>query len=129
MVSITAARRSHAEDQHARMVKYIVSMAVRAVCIVLAIVTSGPLQWVFVAGAVVLPYVAVLLANAGRERSVDPASFGVPAQPRPALGPAPPRVLPPRLLPPPSAPHAPGPPPPRRPRAGDGGAGRDHGAA
>ncbi len=50
------------------MVRYAISMAIRTVCVVLAVVVDGPLRWVFVAGAVLLPYVAVVLANAGRER-------------------------------------------------------------
>ncbi len=41
-------------------------MSIRAVCIVLAFVVPGPLRWVFIAGAVVLPYVAVVIANAGQ---------------------------------------------------------------
>ena len=44
-------------------------MGIRVVCIVLAVVVSGPLRWVFIVGAIVLPYVAVLIANAGREAS------------------------------------------------------------
>ena len=69
---ITSAPRSHADDQHARIVKYTVSMAIRAVCLVLAFVVPGPLRWVFVAGAVLLPYFAVVIANAGREPSLPP---------------------------------------------------------
>jgi hypothetical protein len=64
---ITTARRGQRDDVHDRMVKYAVSMGVRMVCLVLAFVVHGWLAWVFVAGAVILPYVAVLLANAGRE--------------------------------------------------------------
>lgn len=69
---ITSAPRSHADDQHDRIVKYLVSMSIRAVCLVLAVVVPGPLRWVFVAGAVILPYVAVVLANAGREGTPPP---------------------------------------------------------
>lgn len=69
---ITSAPRSQADDQHARIVKYTVSMSIRAVCLVLAFVVPGPMRWVFVAGAVVLPYVAVVLANAGREPTPPP---------------------------------------------------------
>lgn len=72
MHRITSAPRSHADDQHARIVKYTVSMSIRAVCLVLAVVVPGPLRWVFVAGAVLLPYVAVVLANAGREATPPP---------------------------------------------------------
>jgi hypothetical protein len=50
-------------------VRYLLSMGIRVVCIVLAVMVSGPLRWVFIVGAIVLPYVAVLIANAGREAS------------------------------------------------------------
>lgn len=88
MHRITSAPRSHADDQHARIVKYTVSMAIRAVCLVLAFVVPGPLRWVFVAGAVLLPYVAVVLANAGRE-STPPPHEAPTARPTGALGPGP----------------------------------------
>lgn len=85
---ITSAPRSQADDQHARIVKYTVSMAIRAVCLILAFVVTGPMRWVFVAGAVVLPYVAVVLANAGREPTPPPPeSPSVP--PYGSLGPPP----------------------------------------
>lgn len=74
--SITSVRRGHAEDQRSREVKYLVSMGLRMVCIVLAVVVPGPLRWAFIAGAVVLPYFAVLIANAGRE-----AAGGAPESP------------------------------------------------
>jgi Protein of unknown function (DUF3099) len=67
--SITTAPRSQTDDLNARFVKYTVSMTIRFVCIVLAFVLSGPLQWIAIAGAIVLPYVAVVIANAGREQA------------------------------------------------------------
>lgn len=83
---ITDARRSAADDQHARFVKYTVSMSVRMVFIVLALIVDGPLLWVCIAGAVVLPYVAVVIANASREQAQPaPEAWGMA---RPALGPA-----------------------------------------
>lgn len=85
---ITDARRSHHDDQHDRIVKYTVSMSIRAVCLVLAFVVTGPLRWVFITGAIVLPYVAVVIANAGREQApAAPSTWDV-APDRPALGPA-----------------------------------------
>jgi hypothetical protein len=51
-------------------VRYLVSMGVRTVCFLLAVVVHGPLRWAFVAAAIVLPYLAVVFANAGRERSL-----------------------------------------------------------
>ncbi len=77
-VVITSARVSHSEDLRRRQTRYLFSMGVRTVCFVLAIVTSGPLRWALVAGAVFLPYVAVVLANAtDRRTSAGPASFPV----------------------------------------------------
>lgn len=54
-------------------------MGIRTVCLVLAVVASGWLQWAFLAGAIVLPYVAVVMANAGRERAAEPEVPGLPA--------------------------------------------------
>ena len=66
--SLTSARRPHSEDQRDRVVRYAISMAVRTICVVLAVFVEGPMRWVFIVGAVLLPYVAVVMANAGRER-------------------------------------------------------------
>lgn len=57
------------EDQRARTRRYLVSMAVRTVCFIGAIIASGWLRWALVVAAVLLPYVAVVMANAGRKRS------------------------------------------------------------
>lgn len=74
-VSITNASVSHSQDLHGREVRYLVSMLVRTLCFVAAVVTSGPLRWVFVLGAIFLPYVAVVLANAGSRRAPQNATF------------------------------------------------------
>jgi hypothetical protein len=50
-------------------------MSIRTACLVLAVVVEGPLRWVFLAGAVLLPYVAVVMANAGREREELPSTL------------------------------------------------------
>ncbi len=83
-VSITSARSSRSADIKRREVKYLVSMGIRTVCFVLAIIVSGPFRWVLVGGAVFLPYFAVVLANAtDRRGSVGPAQF--PAQDLPQI--------------------------------------------
>lgn len=66
--SITGVRRSALDDQRSRRNRYLWSMGVRTLCFGLAVVSTGPLRWVFIAGAILLPYIAVVLANAGRER-------------------------------------------------------------
>jgi hypothetical protein len=42
-------------------------MMLRTLCFVLAVVTPSPFRWFFLAGAIGLPYIAVVIANAGRE--------------------------------------------------------------
>jgi hypothetical protein len=65
-VRITTATRSHGEDIAQRQRRYVISMGIRTLCFVLAVVSIGHwFMWVFIAGSFVLPYVAVVLANAG----------------------------------------------------------------
>jgi len=70
--SITSARRALSEDLHDRNIRYLVSMGIRTTCLLLAFVVDGPLRWLMVLGAVVIPYIAVIVANAGREQSGAP---------------------------------------------------------
>jgi Protein of unknown function (DUF3099) len=65
---ITGARRGLTEDVTRRQIRYAISMGIRTVCFVLAIVTHGWLRAVFLIGALVLPYLSVVYANSGRER-------------------------------------------------------------
>jgi Flp pilus assembly protein TadB len=65
--TITGTRRGLSEDVRARQRRYLLSMGIRTVCFVLAVVASGWLRWAFIAGAVLLPYFAVVIANGGRE--------------------------------------------------------------
>lgn len=78
---VTGAPRALTDDMSSRMHKYLWSMGIRTVCFLLAVVFTGPLRWVFVAGAVVLPYVAVLIANAGREPNAPGPAEYVPTLP------------------------------------------------
>jgi hypothetical protein len=82
---VTDAPESLAADQARRTRNYLWQMGLRVLCFLLAVLLWPyvPL-WVsltLVVGAVVLPYVAVLLVNAGRERR-DPAPPGVLLDPR-----------------------------------------------
>ncbi|TDE17895.1 DUF3099 domain-containing protein [Actinomadura sp. 6K520] len=78
--TVTDAPRPMSEDIEHRQRRYLVSMGVRTVCFVGAVLAAvaGAPAWavlILVAGALVLPYVAVVVANGGRE-PVAPASFG-----------------------------------------------------
>lgn len=67
---VTSARGSHTEDVGRRMRNYAFSMGIRTLCVIGAVLAfPNWWAWLFVPGAVVLPYVAVILANAGRERT------------------------------------------------------------
>lgn len=61
--AITDAKVSPGDDNTARTVKYLISMSTRLVCFFLAIITPSPWRWIFAAGAIVLPWVAVMIAN------------------------------------------------------------------
>lgn len=79
--SITSARRALSEDLHDRNIRYLVSMGIRTACLFLAVLTPDPWRWAFIAGAVILPYVAVVVANAGRERAGEPDAGAVLKEP------------------------------------------------
>jgi hypothetical protein len=63
--SATALPTSPVDDRKKRMRAYSTAMSVRMVCLILVFFVPWELKIVFGIGAVVLPYVAVVLANAG----------------------------------------------------------------
>lgn len=79
MHRITAAPEPLTADVARRQQRYLVQMGIRVLCFLLAVVTWSHLPlWASLAlivAAVVLPYVAVILANAGRERRDEPEPF------------------------------------------------------
>lgn len=82
--TITEAQRGLSQEQTGRTRRYLLSMGIRTACVLAAIVVPGWPRWLLIAGAVVLPYVAVVMANAGREND-EPGDVGVAGSPRPAL--------------------------------------------
>lgn len=90
--TITEAQRGLSDEQIGRQRRYLISMLIRTACVLGAIVVPGWPRWVLIAGAVVLPYLAVVIANAGRE-SDEPGEVGVRPQARPALPGREPRSL------------------------------------
>lgn len=87
MPSVTTAAAPRSDDLAGRQRRYLIMMGIRIACLPLAVVTQGWLRWVFILGAVVLPYVAVVIANAARQPARSALSPVVPP-PRPALPPA-----------------------------------------
>jgi hypothetical protein len=63
------------------MVKYLIAMTIRVVCIVSAIFVEGWLMWLCFAGAIFLPYFAVVIANAQGPKSSTLTSVTSEAKP------------------------------------------------
>lgn len=61
--SVTSVGQSPDDERRDRMRKYLISQSVRVACIILAVFVQGWMMWVFFAGAIFLPYFAVVLAN------------------------------------------------------------------
>jgi hypothetical protein len=66
---ITNAQTSFLQEQKGRTRRYLFSMSLRTICFIAAVLTTGNLRMAFIAGAIFLPYIAVVVANAGRERT------------------------------------------------------------
>jgi hypothetical protein len=73
--SITDAAAAHSEDMRDRMIKYSMAMGIRMVCIILIFVLDGWLKIVAVAGAVFLPWIAVVIANGSDKAEVHSESL------------------------------------------------------
>lgn len=65
--NITEAQSALSADIPARQRRYFYSMMIRTLCFLLAVFTPSPFRWFFLIGAVTLPYISVIVANAGRE--------------------------------------------------------------
>lgn len=89
---ITTADTALDDDMKSRIIKYSITMGIRTFCFVAAYFMFRAeltvLMWVCVAGAVLLPYPAVIAANAGRERAVRDDSALLDSAPLTELPPA-----------------------------------------
>ncbi|NSC20933.1 DUF3099 domain-containing protein [Streptomyces albus subsp. chlorinus] len=76
---ITGARQGLQEDVRGRQRRYVISMLVRTVAVLLTVVlwnVERPLAIVTLVLGVTLPYIAVVIANAGRENAPSaPATY------------------------------------------------------
>jgi hypothetical protein len=71
-VRITTAAASREEDIRHRQRRYVISMGIRTVCFVAAVIVGhGWVMWVLIVAALLLPYVAVVMANAASSKSDD----------------------------------------------------------
>lgn len=65
--AITNAAVPHSEEMRKRMLKYSITMGIRMVCLAAIFVFDGWYKLIPIVGAVVLPWVAVILANGGSD--------------------------------------------------------------
>jgi hypothetical protein len=66
-IVITNAQDALSVEQKGRQRRYFISMMIRTACFISTIFLPNPYRWVAMAGAAFLPYIAVVVANAGRE--------------------------------------------------------------
>ncbi|MES5822627.1 DUF3099 domain-containing protein [Streptomyces sp. RG80] len=87
---ITGARAGLQDDVRARQRRYVISMAVRTASVILAVALWNVERHVAIVALVLgalLPYVAVVIANAGRENAPSLPSTFVTAPSRPMITP------------------------------------------
>ncbi|NLU74790.1 DUF3099 domain-containing protein [Streptomyces sp. HNM0575] len=85
---ITGARQSLEDDVRGRQRRYVISMLIRTASVLLTVLlwnVERPLAVVTLVVGALLPYVAVVVANAGRENPSSMPSAFVPTHQRPAL--------------------------------------------
>jgi hypothetical protein len=81
--TITTLPPSPEAERRARMIKYTIAMSIRVLCIFLMLFAQGWWLVVCAAGAIVLPYIAVVLANVGGgEQGVPERPGGLVVAPR-----------------------------------------------
>ncbi|WP_298866984.1 DUF3099 domain-containing protein [Microbacterium sp.] len=97
--SVTSLPESPTDEAKRRVRHYAITMGIRTVCFVLMAVVD-PIHWwtfVFAAGAILLPYIAVVDANAGADSTpvnVESPEFEIEAAPaEPVQKPAQPKVI------------------------------------
>ncbi|GAA1510175.1 hypothetical protein GCM10009730_13260 [Streptomyces albidochromogenes] len=85
---ITGARPALADDVRGRQRRYVISMSVRTLSVILAAVlwnVERHVAIVALALGLLLPYIAVVIANGGRENASSLPSAHLPTPVRPAL--------------------------------------------
>lgn len=87
---ITGARQGLADDVRGRQRRYVISMSIRTLSVIAAAVlwdVERHVAFVALVLGILLPYVSVVIANAGRENVPSLPSTFVPAPSRPMLAP------------------------------------------
>ena len=78
---VTSAPKALSNDLSSRQKRYFFSMMIRTLCFILTVILPSPYRWFALFGAVTLPYIAVVIANAGRE-TITPGAALLSKKPR-----------------------------------------------
>jgi len=92
--SITSLPQSPEDERRKRMTKYLITMGIRIVCLILMLFVRGWWLVIVAAGAILLPYFAVVLGNVGTSnirRAEKPTEIEIfrPVVPPAGAGPGP----------------------------------------
>ena len=79
--SVTSVEISPEQERKTRMVRYTWAMSIRVVCLVAGMFLQGWPMWIAFAGAIFLPYFAVVLANNVGSSKPAPKATAVVAAP------------------------------------------------
>ncbi|MDQ4213337.1 DUF3099 domain-containing protein [Microbacterium capsulatum] len=97
--AVTSLPRAPRDEERGRVRHYVITMGIRVVCFLLMFLVQpfGWWTWVFGIAAAVLPYIAVVTANAGGdsvETALESPQQGIGAAPTtPPTAPATPRII------------------------------------
>ncbi|WP_394940855.1 DUF3099 domain-containing protein [Psychromicrobium sp. YIM B11713] len=83
--NITTARTSHSDEMRGRMAKYAIAMGIRLVCFALLFFVDGWWKLLPIAGAVFIPWFAVIIANGGSDTAVPEENALLDHAPQPEL--------------------------------------------
>lgn len=85
VIAITNAAIPHSDDTRHRMIQYSITMGIRMVCLASLFLFDGWYKLIPALGAVVLPWVAVMIANAGANNLANPEAALIDAPPQQAI--------------------------------------------
>lgn len=75
---ITDAKTAGSVEQAGRERRYLIAMGFRVLCFIAMIFVPGVFRWILLGCAVLLPYLAVVLANSANREKAEPQDFGHP---------------------------------------------------
>lgn len=77
-VVITDAKTAGSVEQAGRERRYLIAMVFRLACFIAMIFVPGVFRWILLGCAIVIPYLAVIVANAANREKQEPQNFGNP---------------------------------------------------